>query len=91
MLYKCLGVFRYFGVLVERYLITNKRSQRIVPCPSCGSATIRMRGYLLCPRCGVDCPDTVKRFDEYWTRGDESQVVSEMDDYFYQRYPEFRN
>lgn len=49
-----------------------------------------MRGRLLCPRCGADYQDGSTRFDEYWTRGDESQVVEEMDDYFYQKYPEFR-
>ena len=59
-------------------------------CPSCGSAVTEMRGYLLCTVCGLDSPITRSRFDDYWTEGDESQVLDEMDDYFYQKYPEFR-
>ena len=49
-----------------------------------------MRGYLQCTRCGLDNKIMAHKFDEYWTDEDENQVVEEMDDFFYERYPEYK-
>ena len=60
-------------------------------CTKCSGPLIKMPGYLLCQKCGRDLPLSRSKYDGYWTPEDESQVMEELDIYFYQRYPQFEN
>lgn len=33
---------------------------------------------------------TYSLYDDYWTRDDEQRVVDELDEWFYQKYPQFK-
>lgn len=52
--------------------------------------------FWFCQKCGLDFPykavekEYEPEYDEYWTKGDEDQVMEELDDYFYNKYPQFR-
>jgi len=74
-------------------------------CWRCGTGMILLEGdkndkeietFWFCQKCGLDFPykitkkDYEPEHDEYWTKGDEDQVMEELDDYFYKKYPQFR-
>ena len=60
-------------------------------CSCCGVGLVLMDGFYMCPVCGNDYRVKSKvRFDEYWTHYDERQIGSELDDFFYMKYPMFK-
>jgi len=53
-------------------------------------------GFWMCYTCGIDMPYKghsyrKPKYDEFYSDGDEQQVLAELDTYFYQRYPQFDN
>jgi len=49
-----------------------------------------MKGYYYCPKCQKDNLPTESKYDDYWTLSDERQVVEELDEFFYEKYPQFK-
>ena len=53
--------------------------------------------FWMCCGCGVDTPyqTTVrynrKGYDEFWNKSEDSQAYIDLDDYFYNAYPEFKS
>jgi len=53
-------------------------------------------GFWICYTCGIDIPYKEAyyrkpKYDEFYNDTDEKQVSDELDEYFYQKYPQFRN
>ena len=65
-------------------------------CGVCGSNLMLDGDTYICTECGneVETTNESKKqktfFDGYWTAEDERQINNELDDYFYNKYPQFR-
>ncbi len=53
--------------------------------------------FWICYGCGVDVPHQPegrvdrKGYDEYWSKEEDTQASLELDNYFYDSYPEFKS
>jgi len=51
--------------------------------------------FWICYTCGIDIPyienpyQTSKGYDPFWNEEDDRQAKEELDEYFYQKYPQF--
>lgn len=73
-------------------------------CPKCGKGMTLMynnededdSSFWVCYICGIDIPFTKnpwlnnKGYDEYWNPSEDEQASEELDEYFYEKYPQFR-
>ena len=61
------------------------------------NAEDKLGWFWVCNGCGLDTPYSTaeyvnrKGYDAYWGKADEAQAYQELDAFFYERYPEFRN
>lgn len=61
-------------------------------CSRCNGNLILMDGFYFCQKCGIDYrPSSMeKKYDDYWTRNDENEIMDELDYFFYSKYPQFK-